>query len=69
MPGLRDLLGPGSGSCGEDGASSALVPLPRTLAGRYRLERRRGRGGMGTVSARDRTLGRKVAVKVIREDW
>ena len=59
----------GSGSCAADGAALALVPLPRTLAGRYRLERRRGRGGMGTVyEARDRTLGRKVAVKVIREE-
>ena len=39
------------------------------LNGRYRLERRRGRGGMGTVyEATDDVLERKVAVKVIRED-
>jgi serine/threonine-protein kinase len=44
--------------------------LPRTLAGRYRLERRLGRGGMGTVyEATDSSLERRVAVKVIREEW
>ncbi len=60
----------GSGSCAVDGAALEPVPLPRTLAGRYRLERRRGRGGMGTVyEASDTTLARKVAVKVIREEF
>jgi serine/threonine-protein kinase len=45
------------------------VILPRLLEGRYRLERRLGRGGMGTVySASDTELERRVAVKVIRED-
>lgn len=43
--------------------------LPRLLAGRYRLERRQGRGGMGTVyEATDTALERRVAVKVIRDD-
>ena len=45
------------------------VRLPRLLAGRYRLDRRRGRGGMGAVyEATDTALERRVAVKVIRED-
>lgn len=46
------------------------MSLPRILAGRYQLERRRGRGGMGTVyEATDHALERRVAVKVIRDDW
>jgi len=60
----------GSGRCTLDGAALTPVPLSRTLAGRYQLERRRGRGGMGTVyEARDKALGRRVAVKVIRDDF
>jgi tRNA A-37 threonylcarbamoyl transferase component Bud32 len=61
---------PGSGRCEQDGAALTPVPLSRTLAGRYHLERRRGRGGMGTVyEAKDKALGRRVAVKVIRDDF
>jgi eukaryotic-like serine/threonine-protein kinase len=60
----------GTGSCTLDGAALTPVLLSRTLAGRYYLERRRGRGGMGIVyEATDRSLKRRVAVKVIREDW
>ncbi len=59
----------GMGHCPQEGASLALVRLPRFLSGRYRLERRRGRGGMGAVyEATDTGLERRVAVKVIRDD-
>jgi serine/threonine-protein kinase len=59
----------GVAACPHDGASLAEVRLPRVLAGRYRLDRRLGRGGMGTVyEAADLELNRSVAVKVIREE-
>lgn len=59
----------GSGRCGQDGSALGLVALPRLLADRYHLERRLGRGGMGTVyAATDAALERRVAVKVIRDD-
>jgi serine/threonine-protein kinase len=61
---------PDSAVCSQDGATLARIRAPRTLAGRYRLDRRRGRGGMGTVyQATDSALERRVAVKLIREDW
>jgi GAF domain-containing protein len=60
----------GLGKCEVEGADLVSMSLPRTLSSRYRLERRLGRGGMGTVyGATDRSLERPVAVKVIREDW
>ncbi len=59
----------GARRCAREGAVLNLVPLPRLLAARYRLERRLGRGGMGTVyEASDTALERRVAVKVILED-
>jgi tRNA A-37 threonylcarbamoyl transferase component Bud32 len=59
----------GSGRCSQEGARLVPVILPRVLEGRYHLERRLGRGGMGTVyAASDASLERRVAVKVIRED-
>ncbi|MGQ0733887.1 MAG: protein kinase domain-containing protein [Acidobacteriota bacterium] len=55
--------------CGHDGAKLATVPVPPVLANRYRLERRLGRGGMGTVyRALDTLLDRPVAAKLMRED-
>jgi hypothetical protein len=60
----------GATQCAQEGARLVPVILPRLLEGRYRLERRLGRGGMGTVySASDTELERGVAVKVIREDF
>lgn len=59
----------GSSRCTREGSRLVLVVLPRLLEGRYHLERRLGRGGMGTVyAALDAMLERRVAVKVIRED-
>jgi hypothetical protein len=59
----------GSGCCGKDGAVLVAVNAPRLLAGRYQLERRLGRGGMGTVYvALDTSLDRRVAAKLVRED-
>lgn len=58
-----------AGRCSQEGANLVPMRLPRLLAGRYRLERRRGRGGMGTVyEATDTALERRVAVKVIHDD-
>jgi eukaryotic-like serine/threonine-protein kinase len=55
--------------CSEDGSALVRVYMPRTLAKRYRLERRVGRGGMGAVySGVDEALDRPIAIKVIRPD-
>jgi tRNA A-37 threonylcarbamoyl transferase component Bud32 len=59
----------GAPNCAQEGSSLVPVRLPRLLAGRYRLDRRRGRGGMGAVyEATDTALERRVAVKLVRED-
>jgi tRNA A-37 threonylcarbamoyl transferase component Bud32 len=55
--------------CALDGATTVALELPRRLDGRYRLDRRMARGGMGTVyEAFDQALDRRVAAKVLRPE-
>ena len=59
----------GVASCAQDRAALRPIPFSRLLADRYRLDRRLGRGGMGTVyEATDTALERRVAAKLIRDD-
>ncbi len=53
--------------CPDDGSEVTLtLPVERLVDGKYRLDRRIGRGGMGAVyEAHDARLSRKVAVKVM----
>lgn len=56
-------------NCHEDGSTLVRIDMSRRLANRYRLDRRIGRGGMGTVYAGvDETLQRAIAVKMIRAE-
>jgi hypothetical protein len=60
---------PGEGICTHDGISLSRIATSRTITGRYRLDRRLGQGGMGTVyEAFDGELERRVAVKLIRPE-
>lgn len=55
--------------CEVEGTSLTIVPLCLVFASRYKLQRRVGRGGMGTVyEANDEALSRSVAIKLVRED-
>jgi tRNA A-37 threonylcarbamoyl transferase component Bud32 len=59
----------GMGRCLSESAQLTRMSFTRLLTARYRLERRLGRGGMGTVyKATDTSLERAVAIKLIRED-
>ena len=59
----------GTERCPQDGAVLSATTVPRLLVDRYRLDRRVGQGGMGTVyAAFDTALSRDVAAKLIREE-
>lgn len=66
-PACGGCFGAETGVCPRDGAEPApALPVERLLIGRYRLDRRLGRGGMGAVyEAMDVHLRRPVAVKVL----
>jgi hypothetical protein len=56
----------GAGVCAACGGEVDRAPVPVVLAGKFRLERRIGGGGMGVVyRARDLALGRLVAIKTL----
>jgi serine/threonine-protein kinase len=68
-PACGVCYGSGTLRCRTDGSRLIAVNAPRLLVDRYQLERRVGRGGMGTVYvALDTSLHRRVAVKLIRDD-
>jgi serine/threonine-protein kinase len=56
-------------ACAADAQPLTKLPGTFLINGRYRLQRRLGRGGMGAVySATDAVLERAVAIKVIRSE-
>jgi serine/threonine-protein kinase len=68
-PECGSLYSRGTARCSREGTKLSVVGLPRVLADRYRLDRRLGGGGMGTVyESSDTALERCVATKVMREE-
>ncbi|GAB4213255.1 MAG: hypothetical protein OHK0013_36990 [Sandaracinaceae bacterium] len=80
-PAAPNQSGTGSGTRGRDPASSTRPRMTKreiaetqlstgtTIAGRYRVERLLGSGGMGSVyEATQLAIGRRVAIKVLRPD-
>lgn len=57
-------------TCPTDGmAMSTVMPIPRVIDAKYRIDQVIGRGGMGAVyRAHDMRLDRDVAVKVVRAE-
>ena len=65
-PVCRSVRGPGEPPECDCGEACVEVALPKLLAGKYRVARRLGAGGMGAVYvARDLRLDRDVAVKTV----